>query len=455
MNIYCTRPLCPKPRNFFNDLEENQIFYGGEQKYCLKCGMQLILEGRYLPLKPLGKGGFGMTFLSGYCLNPQKSCIIKQLLPPAKLNFEQLELIKRYFHKEAESLQKLSKHPQIPELFAFFSSPAPASMLFPQQSFFYLVQEFIDGENLQQELEMKGKFSEEEVLQFLQEMLPILDFIHRNGCIHRDIKPANIICDRHQHQLYLLDFGTVKQATAGIPTENSLVFATPSFAPQEQMEGKQVFPSSDLYSLAVTCLCLLTGKKVSDLYDISTNKWNWINYTEAGSLAPVLERMLMPEPHQRFQQAKDVIKALVDQKTKLSLEDPPDIEKFGSKFFPQIYVLDLFLNIIFTGFEGGLFLIAIFSLLGTSWISSGFWLLIWLGLILIQYRQVIPKSQLFIIALITLTIVLLFPELQSFIKTSSNFKGIAIFLLAILSGLLTFSLIALYRLIYQIFDQFL
>ncbi|PSB54840.1 hypothetical protein C7B77_16885 [Chamaesiphon polymorphus CCALA 037] len=319
MDIYCTRPQCEQPLNSFSDLDDSNLLKTVHQRHCANCGMPLILDGRYLPNKLLQQGGFGMAFLGCDRRTPGlRRCVIKQLQINPSFNTEQLETATRLFHREAEVLEKLGEHPRIPRLFAFLELTAAASPPYNQQKFFYLVQEYIDGRNLQQELREKGKFTETEVIFVLREVAKILEFIHFQGSIHRDIKPSNIMRDA-QGQIYAIDFGAVKQVVAetakgaGVARNITCVF-TPEYAPWEQRQGSAIYPSSDLYALAVTCLNLLTGKPPQELLDADTNDWIWRSPYLAVSdgLADVLDKMLRSNPTERYQSARDVLDALDD-----------------------------------------------------------------------------------------------------------------------------------------------
>ena len=258
-----------------------------------------------------------------------RDCVVKQFQPSGDLSPQQLAIAQGLFEREAEVLEQLGNiHPQIPNLYAFF----PLSVGNPHQlgkddQFFYLVQEFINGQDLEGELQTKGTFSESEALEVLQEMLKVLQFVHENGSIHRDIKPSNIM--RHRNgRLYLLDFGAVKQVTkgtaAGTPSGKSTGIYSMGFAPPEQMSGAQVYPSTDLYALAVTLIMLLTGKEPEELYDSYNNAWNWRPYTQVSdTLAEVLNRMLLHIPNQRFQSAQAVMDALQPRRTPPAPPSPP------------------------------------------------------------------------------------------------------------------------------------
>lgn len=310
MEIFCTRPHCANPSNHFSDLDDKVKLTTAQQKYCRICGMPLILAGRYLPIRLLGEGGFGAAFLARDRHTPTlRECVVKQFKPSINLQPSELALAQELFEREATVLEQLGRrHPQIPDLYAYFPLIIPNTINNTEEQFFYLVQEFIDGETLEEQLAKKGKFSEAETQVVLKEMLNVLKFVHDNNSIHRDIKPSNIMSNR-QGLLYLLDFGAVKQVTNQSLEQSSTGVHTPGFAPPEQMAGKQIYPSTDLYALAVTCINLLTGKQASDLFDPYENKWEWHNYAPKVSdrLANILDTMLKPKPEDRFQSAAEII----------------------------------------------------------------------------------------------------------------------------------------------------
>lgn len=305
MEVYCTRSGCPRPQNYFADLDNSAVLKTVLQKYCTSCGMPLILVGRYLPLKLLGQGGFGAAFLARDRYTPKmRPCVVKQFKPARELNLQQLDIAQKLFEREAEVLEELGhQHDQIPDLFAFFELTVPSLKPPKQDSFFYLVQEFIDGKNLEEELAIKSKFSWSEVLEVLRAILPVLKFVHEHNSIHRDIKPSNIMRDRNGK--YLLDFGAVKQVTnAAAVVGSSTGIYSMGFAPPEQMAGGDVYPSTDLYALAVTSLMLLTGKEAAKLFDAYSNQWKWRSSVSVSNpLADVLDRILLGAPNQRFQSA--------------------------------------------------------------------------------------------------------------------------------------------------------
>ena len=139
MEIYCTRPQCPRPQNHFVDLDDNATLRSAQQKYCSACGMPLILAGRYLPIKLLGRGGFGAAFLSRDRYTPgMRECVVKQFLPATNLSPTQRKLAQDLFEREAVVLEEIgSQHDQIPNLFAFFPVMAAGLQSQQQEQFFY------------------------------------------------------------------------------------------------------------------------------------------------------------------------------------------------------------------------------------------------------------------------------------------------------------------------------
>lgn len=315
METYCTRPDCSQPINDFPDLDERSKLQTAQQKYCNCCGMPQILAGRYIPQKLLGKGGFGAAYLALDRYTTQlRQCVVKQFQPSDTFNEKTLKIAEDLFTREAEVLETLgNEHPQIPDLYAFFPLILGEEGQ-EEKQFFYIVQEFIDGETLEQEVQKKGKLTEAEIIEVLENMLNILQFVHDHNSIHRDLKPSNLMRDQ-QGKLYLLDFGAVKRVTGANTSSRSTGIYSMGFAPPEQMRGRQVYPSTDLYALAATCLRLITGKPIQDLYDSYDNQWHWRKETDVSEeLANILEKMLSPTPKHRFPSAQAALQALQENK---------------------------------------------------------------------------------------------------------------------------------------------
>jgi serine/threonine protein kinase len=306
---YCLNPHCQQPENPPNT------------KFCLSCGSALLLKERYRAIKLIGAGGFGRTFLGVDEDRLKTPCAIKQFFPQTQ-NSAALTKATELFNREAVQLLKLGEHPQIPGLYGYFE----------QDKRLYLVQEFIDGANLLQELQQQGAFSEAKIWQLLRELLPVLQFIHENGVIHRDIKPENIL-RRWRRQvgsqtqptagapespatLVLVDFGVAKQGTQSELATSGTITGTQGYAPLEQIWRGQAFPASDLYSLGVTCIHLLTQVPPDRLFDSNAGQWIWrqVLAKKGGSvsdeLGEILDKMLVEAVKDRYQSASDVLQSV-------------------------------------------------------------------------------------------------------------------------------------------------
>ncbi|HEY9860790.1 MAG TPA: protein kinase, partial [Candidatus Obscuribacterales bacterium] len=299
---YCLNPVCRNPQN------------AESAKFCEACGFKLVLGDRYYAIEPIGQGGFGRTFLAVDDYKPSKPrCVIKQCFPLPQ-SIRNPTKAAELFRLEAVRLEELGHHPQIPELLAYFQ----------QDQFQYLIQEFIDGATLEQELAAQnGVFNETQIRQLLSDLLPVLQFVHEHHVIHRDIKPTNIIRRRIDQQLVLVDFGAAKSASGADLSRTGTSIGSPAFVAPEQAMGKAIF-ASDLYSLGVTCIYLLTQTHPSDLFDTEEGIWLWqphLKHPISGNLGQILDRLLQSATKKRYQSA---IAALQDlQAPALSLAPAP------------------------------------------------------------------------------------------------------------------------------------
>jgi WD40 repeat protein len=287
---YCLNPSCVRPEN------------PPQSNFCRNCGLRLRLRDRYLAVQPIGQGGFGRTFKAIDEDKPSKPfCVIKQFFPQVA-GTAAANKAAELFTQEASALEQLNYH-NIPKLLAYFITPDGRQ---------YLVQEFIDGQNLKTELETHGKFLVGQIEELLSTILPTLAYIHQLGFIHRDIKPENIIRRTDNRQLYLVDFGAAKIATANRSQLQGTTIGTPEFMAPEQGWGS-AYPASDLYSLGVTCLNLLTGVSPFSLFDDLQNQWNWRSHlTEAiePQLGTILDTLIQARPIDRYPSDQAVIDAL-------------------------------------------------------------------------------------------------------------------------------------------------
>jgi serine/threonine-protein kinase len=293
---YCLNPACVNPENLVNT------------ELCQACGSKLLLRDRYRVVQALGQGGFGATFLArDESLPGTPYSVIKQLRPAAT-SPHVMQMARDLFQREAKTLGKVGNHPQVPCLLDYFEANQE----------FYLVQEYISGSTLQQEVKRSGPFSEAGTKQFLSEVVPMLQYIHSQQVIHRDIKPANLIRRSQDKKLVLIDFGAVKdQVTptrSGASEQTALTayaIGTPGYAPPEQMAMRPVY-ASDIYALGVTCLYLLTGRSPKDMdYDSTTGEVLWREQVHISDhFAEVLSKMLEVSVRHRYQTAEEVLRAL-------------------------------------------------------------------------------------------------------------------------------------------------
>jgi serine/threonine protein kinase len=295
--ICCLNPNCQNPA------------CDRELKICPECGIDLlVLENRYSPLKSIGRGGFGKTYLAEDIKKFGEQCVIKQFAP---YYGNDSETEKNRFRDEAKQLQRLGEHPQIPALLAFFA----------ERGYLYFVQQYVAGENLAEELERCGLFDEARIRDFLQDLLGILQVVHQQGVIHRDLKPYNIMRRKSDQKLVLIDFGISKQVEANSATGTSI--GSLGYSPLEQFWGGKAYPSSDLYSLGATAFYLMSGISPHEILAIRmeetspahAHNWveDWRKHVKqpiGDNLGAVLDKLLHMDYKQRYQSAGDVLRDL-------------------------------------------------------------------------------------------------------------------------------------------------
>ncbi|MEG4146049.1 bifunctional serine/threonine-protein kinase/formylglycine-generating enzyme family protein [Microcoleus sp. Pol12B5] len=289
--ICCINPDCPNPQN------------PDGQTYCITCGVKLvpILRSRFRMIKFLGQGGFGRTYLAEDIDKLNLPCVVKQLAPNVQGTWAINKAVE-LFQQEAKQLQQLGQHPQIPSLDAYFE----------QDNYLYLVQQFVDGDNLLNLFQNQGIWPENQVKQLLLELLPVLNFIHEQKIIHRDINPQNIMRRRSDGVLMLIDFGVSKQLSGTAMSRLGTQIGTPGYSPFEQMKGGEAYPASDLFSLGATAFHLLTGLYPFDLWVDQGYSWtgNWQQHLKSPiekGLELILSKLLAKDIQQRYQSAEEVL----------------------------------------------------------------------------------------------------------------------------------------------------
>lgn len=259
------------------------------------------LRDRYLVKRVLGQGGMGRTYLAEDLERFREPCVIKEFIPHPSSE-DATEKAKELFRREASLLYQIN-HPQVPQFRANFEIDGRL----------FLVQDYVEGKTyrslLRERQQMGRTFHELEVLDIMQQVLEILEYLHDRNIIHRDISPDNLMLRTHDQRTVLIDFGVGKEmATHLHDIWGATIAGKPGYASPEQLRSGQVFPSSDIYALAVTALVLLTGRDPKDLFDEVSLQWQWQKFTTLSpGLAEVLERMLRQRPIDRFADAREAL----------------------------------------------------------------------------------------------------------------------------------------------------
>jgi WD40 repeat protein len=324
--ICCLNPDCPYPLN------------PDGMDFCQTCNTPLValLRNRFRVTRVLSdEGGFGRTYLAEDLDKLNERCVIKQLAPKFQDSWALSKAVD-LFHKEAQRLQQLGEHSQIPTLLAYFE----------ENNYLYLVQQFIDGQNLLKELQQKRGYSAKEIREILLDLLPVLKFIHERGVIHRDIKPQNIIRRKSDGRLCLIDFGSSKQLTAKVQMPMGTSIGSHGYSAIEQIRDGKAYPASDLFSLGATCFHLLTGISPFKLWTEHGYAWvqDWQEFLKnpiSDELAEVIDKLLEKDVKQRYQSADQVLKDLFPKQTSLVKEAnyPTNLQQTQPTLLSRKYTL--------------------------------------------------------------------------------------------------------------------
>ncbi|MGH8001287.1 MAG: protein kinase domain-containing protein [Brasilonema sp.] len=294
-----------------------------------------LINNRYQIQRLLGQGGFGRTYLAADTQRFEDYCVLKEFVPA---NTAEHILLKsrELFEREAKILYQIN-HPQIPKFLAWLT----------EKQRIFIVEEYVEGSTYAQLLgnrllAKRKPFSEAEVIRWLLDLLPVLDYLHQHNIIHRDISLDNVMLSRKLSKPVLIDFGVVKQKVTQMLAANSSnasysvagsVVGKMGYSPPEQIRMGHCYPCSDLYALAVCAIVLITGKPPRLLLDKSF-QWEWRSYVKVSDfLAQILEKMLADKPANRYQSAKEVLNLLQSQ----SLSGSMDVSESHQKvrFYPD------------------------------------------------------------------------------------------------------------------------
>lgn len=385
MEIICTKCQQKNPPN---------------NKFCSNCGQDLPLQtgtslrdGKYLIETMLSKGSFGRIYLAEDTGRFDEKVVIKELSPIFQ-NPADLQKAEQLFKREAKTMSELD-HKQIPKF----------REQFQYNQKFFLVQDFIKGKTYKSLLIEKLSqnppqyFTEPEILELINKLLPVLDYIHSKNIIHRDIAPDNIVLREADKMPVLIDFGGVKElaiqanqiANSNMDNEGTCLYKA-GYSPPEQIMKNTATPSSDLYALATTALCLGTGEwqPTSTLQDYHTGAWIWQQKLKLSSqLTQALNKMLEADATKRFQSVSELQNFLAQEEPQIA-KPPPTLSQ-------------LFYDSLTTGSAGWLITLGIFSLVQTV-LGSGLIMLVLGGLILGILAIIRPSSDVFYLSIVALII---------------------------------------------------
>jgi formylglycine-generating enzyme required for sulfatase activity/predicted Ser/Thr protein kinase len=307
----CINPSCPKP-----ETPDNLLF-------CPTCGSELLLEGRYRATRELGKGGFGKTYEVSDCAKRTAASGDRNMPKVLKILTNNDAKYVELFQREAGVLSKLN-HPGIPQV-----EPDGYFTVFPRNStepLHCLVMEYIEGMNLEEYLHQRENrpINQKLALQWLAELVTILDVVHNQNFFHRDIKPSNIML-QPDGTLVLIDFGTAREITSTIIAggQNTQAY-TPDYGAPEQQKGYAVL-QSDFFALGRTFVYLLTGKHPNKFYDPYTDECNWRTAANNVSslLADFLDYLMARLPGERPANTQVILQELQEIEQKLYLSKAP------------------------------------------------------------------------------------------------------------------------------------
>ena len=220
---------------------------------------------------------------------------------------------RQIFEQEAKQLVEIGEqYPQLPAILDYLE----------QDNRLYLVQPYIEGQNLFQELQAQGAFNEHQIRELLYDVLPVLQLLHNRQVIHQEVKPTNIIRKNSDRKFILMDVGISKKLSDTRLLKFTRRSNTEPYTPIEKLRTHKIYPASDLYSLGVVCIQMLTQAQLEDLYDPIEGCWTWREYLrDAGrdvsdQLTQILDKLLKDSVKERYQSASEVLKEFYDSASK-------------------------------------------------------------------------------------------------------------------------------------------
>ncbi|NJR20914.1 MAG: ABC transporter substrate-binding protein [Richelia sp. CSU_2_1] len=275
-----------------------------------------ILRDRYEIISLLGEGGFARTYKANDLEQPDNyPCVVKEIKSPQSTDPEVLQRAITQFQTEAAALCHLGEqHSRIPNLIDSFENNAR----------FYLIQEYIAGQSLSEELTSSPRWTQEQVVFLLQEILSIIEFVHDRGMVHRDIHPGNLIRRACDNSIVLIDFGAVREiSTLGV-TNSGEISTTQAIGTRGYMPAEQLLmpwnpqPYNDIYAIGTIAVQALTHLHPNNLpRDPLSCELLWHFSTPdrdlpqvSDGLRTILNRTIRFPYCDRYQSATDVLRDL-------------------------------------------------------------------------------------------------------------------------------------------------
>jgi serine/threonine protein kinase len=334
---FCLNPTCNNPDNI------------PENEYCQGCGSQLAKSSKnylfreYRIIAILDNSEFKRIYLAED--QKQSLCVVKKYIAIASP--ADLLILKKQFLHDAQKLYSLD-HPQLPQLFSYFEL----------DNCFYLIESFIKGNSLKKEFELEGSFHQDQIQEIIRSLVHVLKYLYNKKIIHYNIQPENIIRRQYDQSLILVNFG-VTTARLFIDSQIIIPNCAPEYAAPEQMRGRPTH-ASDIYSLGVTCIRLLTGcleiNSIHLIYDDYHNCWIWQEYLNnkkikiKTDLAIILNKMLANLLMERYHSAQEIINDL----SVASLSSFPSLVSFK----PQINLKQYWKHLVLILLVSFLFILA-------------------------------------------------------------------------------------------------
>ena len=289
---------------------------------CGNCGQKHLLQrtfDHFVPVETLGVGGMGTVYKA-------RDTQLER--------FVALKLLRKDLSGEADDDAQLQQeariaasvnHPNVVQIFS----------LGTDHGRFYVVMELIDHGSLDDLMESQGKVPEHQVLDIGIQIARGLRAAHRKGLIHRDVKPANILFVDEQ-AAKIGDFGLAAFATQN-PQNESVTWGTPPYVAPEKLCNQPEDVRSDIYSLGATLFHAVAGKPPIDSSTTSATELHELKQhpSELRAIAPrisaptarVLQRMIAPDPNERFSSYDELLAELDAARRALEIASHPDAER--------------------------------------------------------------------------------------------------------------------------------